>query len=483
MSEETNKLEDEQQNKEDNHEEEEEGEINIELNGDDDAEEEEEEEEVEELDQDKLEHFENEKIRENMVQYMESLGDSENEAVQMVLPMLQYFMNENKALRTKVRELENWQHQFFNKAETKSQLRNVINKTFVVKQNTRIIAFVNSKSGSGSQYGQSLMGKLKTVVGKSNVYDITAGGGPYEKLLAHMKNTDIQIRCLVCGGDGSVAWVLEVIDQIIKDHPELECSRPYVCIVPFGTGNDLSRVLGWGGSYSSLGSITLLVKRIKNSSPVKLDRWLVKLKGVQNDSIKKDWVMNNYFSIGIDAQIALKFHNLREESPHLCASQTANKFWYLSYGLNHLLKSDEHLDKSLKIWADGKEMDPKTYSVSSLIFNNIPSYSAGTQLWKNDSRTQKIDDSLLEVIGVTNTAHLAQIKAGVSNALNLHQAHHYRIEFNPTKRRPSVAMQVDGEPFLIENKMEVEITFHNQGNMLVSKSVTVKDQLAHVGLL
>jgi hypothetical protein len=44
-------------------------------------------------------------------------------------------------------------------------------------------------------------------------------------------------------------------------------------------------------------------------------------------------IMNNYFSLGVDAKIALEFHTFRNEMPNLCASRFGNKVFPLcQYG-------------------------------------------------------------------------------------------------------------------------------------------------------
>jgi diacylglycerol kinase (ATP) len=73
------------------------------------------------------------------------------------------------------------------------------------------------------------------------------------------------LRVIACGGDGTVGWVLSVIDEMNYENP------PSVAILPLGTGNDLARTLGWGGGYNNE-SMEFFLNRVIYGKVVKLDR-------------------------------------------------------------------------------------------------------------------------------------------------------------------------------------------------------------------
>jgi len=46
---------------------------------------------------------------------------------------------------------------------------------------------------------------------------------------------------VICGGDGTVMWVVTELSNHKINH-----SKVPIAMIPLGTGNDFSQVLGWG---------------------------------------------------------------------------------------------------------------------------------------------------------------------------------------------------------------------------------------------
>ncbi|XP_006837673.1 PREDICTED: diacylglycerol kinase eta isoform X2 [Chrysochloris asiatica] len=127
-----------------------------------------------------------------------------------------------------------------------------------------LLVFVNSKSGDNQ--GVKFLRRFKQLLNPAQVFDLM-NGGPYLGLRLFQKFDNFRI--LVCGGDGSVGWVLSEIDKLnlIK-----QCK---VGVLPLGTGNDLARVLGWGGSYDDDTQLPQILEKLERASTKMLDRWSI----------------------------------------------------------------------------------------------------------------------------------------------------------------------------------------------------------------
>ena len=289
----------------------------------------------------------------------------------------------------------------------------------------------------------TLLSRLRGLLNPVQVIDLLTVGPEAPLKFAARELSAFPLRVVVCGGDGTAGWVLSAIDAVHF------VSAPAVGIVPLGTGNDLARVLGWGGGYVEaaaageptsmlLGQRTLtgLLLAAETAHVALLDRWDVAVAkageqqqqqqqpqqlqgghgggatgaaaaaaaaagggggGAANDDeddehnnggetkggggVKavgesstepgaatgedgatkkkratkaeiggddekkkaekkekkpadgsKGFVMNNYYGIGVDARVALQFHELRESKPHLFINRCCNKIIYAKIG-------------------------------------------------------------------------------------------------------------------------------------------------------
>ncbi|XP_076992291.1 diacylglycerol kinase theta isoform X2 [Tamandua tetradactyla] len=307
-----------------------------------------------------------------------------------------------------------------------------------------LLVFVNPKSGGLK--GRDLLCSFRKLLNPHQVFELT-NGGPLPGF--HVFSQVPRFRVLVCGGDGTVSWVLAVLEEM---RHRLACPAPSVAILPLGTGNDLGRVLRWGAGYNGEDPFSVLMS-VDEADSVLMDRWTILLdahavggaeNGLADVDPPKVVQMSNYCGIGIDAELSLDFHQAREEEPGRFTSRLRNKGVYVRVGLQKMSLS-RGLHRELRLQVEQQEVELP--SLEGLIFINIPSWGSGADLWgsDNDARFEKprMDDGLLEVVGVTGVVHMGQVQGGLRSGIRIAQGSYFRVTL--LKATP---VQVDGEPWV-----------------------------------
>lgn len=350
-----------------------------------------------------------------------------------------------------------------------------------------LLAFVNSRSGP--QQGHLLIAQLRGLLNPIQVWDL-ADGGPKEILESF--SVFSRLRILVCGGDGTVSWIVSTIEK-------MELQRwPPIAILPLGTGNDLARILGWGGGYNSE-SLTGILQQVAESYISWLDRWEMTIES-KKGKVKQVKSFFNYLGVGADAQAALQVHMLRESRPQLFFNRLINKAWYGIFGAEDIIKATSvNLPYDITLIADGVEV-PLPADSQGIILLNIDSYAGGVALWSKGhkaadgeapylgqnlsrpirmKRSKSLDalkemrvdssedlaslclteeekyhhvtaceqpsscqDGLLDIVSIRGAFHLGQIRVGLSTAQKLCQCREATIII-----RRKVSVQIDGEPW------------------------------------
>uniref|UniRef100_F6XKK7 Diacylglycerol kinase n=1 Tax=Ciona intestinalis TaxID=7719 RepID=F6XKK7_CIOIN len=347
-------------------------------------------------------------------------------------------------------------------------------RTFVVRPPsqqsafiTPILVFINPKSG-GNQ-GAKLMQSFQWVMNPRQVVDLTKGG-PQEALELYKKVPNLRI--LACGGDGTVGWILSVLDKLGISRP------PPVAILPLGTGNDLSRTLNFGPGYTDE-SIQKIIQGVEEGRVVKLDRWKLHVErneceqriNEEEESKATDKppldVVNNYFSIGSDAKVSLNFHESRgtEAKPNKFNSRIGNKIFYAKAGVSeYLTRQSKDMFKHITVVCDGKDITPKIRELKPvcMLFLNINRYSSGTTPWGHPTGTefqaQRHDDKLIEVLAFSLN-QLGMLFVG-GHGERLCQCKSAYIKTDKT-----LPIQIDGEPCRL-NPSNIRIEFFNQASMV-----------------
>ncbi|KAF2362408.1 Diacylglycerol kinase accessory domain [Trinorchestia longiramus] len=215
--------------------------------------------------------------------------------------------------------------------------------------------------------------------------------------------------------------------------------------------------------------ISKILCNISDGEVIHLDRWKLDVRknpDAEPNEEGKDapplTVVNNYFSFGVDAHIALEFHEAREANPQKFNSRLRNKMFYGQAGGKDLLQRRwKDLCEMCTLECDGKDLTPllKEHRVHAIVFLNIPSYGSGTHPWNRSfGSEQRTDDGKIEVLGLT-TYQMPLLQAG-GHGTCLTQCTTARIVTTKT-----IPMQVDGEACRV-NPAIIEISHLNKAPMV-----------------
>uniref|UniRef100_A0A0G4GAF9 Diacylglycerol kinase n=1 Tax=Chromera velia CCMP2878 TaxID=1169474 RepID=A0A0G4GAF9_9ALVE len=308
--------------------------------------------------------------------------------------------------------------------------------------------FVNPSSG-GNQAGTFTSAGVETLIFKHpapaqvHIFDITEGQHGdkpgFRKLKAEVASVAAatpagtqprRVRCLAAGGDGTVLWALSELEA-----HGVALDSVAVGVIPYGTGNDFSRALGWVSSRTARAwaeaalHFRALLTRWLHAEVTRFDLWNVEVHIQQGGSIQKidsktrkkkklldtdntpiltkSSTFCNYFSCGFESKVGIGFDRNRKKSA------LANKMVYMTEGMkkmyccHSIMKIDEIFEKMVKKNSDGTEevvfmgVEHGKHAAQSkddtahpyfakqpvsLVAINIGSMMGGCDVWRNAGR-------------------------------------------------------------------------------------------------
>lgn len=380
-----------------------------------------------------------------------------------------------------------------------------------------IYIFVNPTSGGNAASAISSVGvhhitfsdpDIQSNVFIYNIRDGDHGNKPgFIDLRVRVEQVESEanpVHVIIAGGDGTVMWAISEAQAHNVDMRKVAFG-----VIPYGTGNDFSRSLGWGGS--SPGSNVMkdgmkkfkgLLKQYLEAEVIDFDIWNVEIKAAEEGGhikqvknghkvIMKDSEadrkilskpMCNYFSLGIESRVGLGFDKKRTTSAF------RNKMRYVIEGMKKTMTSTPRIKELVEACVVEENGGPRTVfrttshdapqligNPVSLIFLNINSFAGGCDLWRHASKAgissisradlsvpQSVGDGKLEVLTYQKLVSLSleQSKNGVfgGNGMRIGQMDGpITLEFKNDLGNKRTYLQIDGEFFTLDKCESIRI--------------------------
>lgn len=318
----------------------------------------------------------------------------------------------------------------------------------------RIFAAVNPSSGGNR--GRDVLEQLTATLGVEAVFDLEREKATNGSLAAQIAQWDAAATAavgvgtgtetggkralpppalLVCGGDGTVSWLLSAL---------VECGliqRFAVATIPLGTANDWARVMGWSNSYFA-GITTDALERLQGRKEQVLERqfdvWglqrYVAAGGMTEEAAAAaepipfkvfgqdvaTLPVLNYFSVGFDAKVAQQFGAAREDGHCCTGGRMKNMCCYMGLGCaNSWLSCGRGAPNlrrlGMQLLLDGVEVALPCCTVQVTVIN-IPSYANGAKPWDGNGSfcctpfgRGAVDDGRAEVFALFGPQHMAAL--------------------------------------------------------------------------
>jgi diacylglycerol kinase (ATP) len=319
-----------------------------------------------------------------------------------------------------------------------------------------VLFFVNPDSGSG------LAAKLIRIVEPLPGISIVRLPGEAETFLLGLSSvlSDPALRVVACGGDGTANWVVSLMEMHYRVDSEF---RPPMAVIPFGTGNDLSRALGWGGGMDSqdVADVAQRIDVIRKATKIEnVDVWQLRITNPSDDTVVRRSMLS-YFSIGVDAELALDFEACRHRVFGRCiCCHCMSLACYFPVACQNIfgkrLISEYCQIAGSEITADGEEkqrvIEPGGWD-RSLVFQAIPSMYAGRDPW-GDTGPRSMTDRKLEICFQGGVFSLGWCQLGLNTSRPCCQVSGATV----TTTDP-FTMQIDGEGITVNGPRKIELSW------------------------